>query len=277
MKLCYWILGTALAIVLSTTLPAFAQGRSSAKPSQPQWVKLSGRILSVDAKRGQIGLALYTRASSQQAPGKVPAELAQQSADLTAHANQLERQGNMQDAARMRQHAAELLCWREIPLTVSIDDQVVVLGLRRIPFDQMKVGTMLRIAASAPGNVPEGQRLERVTLVKDAVQVGDRAQPMFSRIPSPPKANLTFFRITGQVVAVAPLTLRVGEGNLAVDATPRCQCLVRAPLTLNEIQPGQRLLARVQMKDELTVNVIQGMLIFGFTPDGLVFPDDIDF
>ncbi|MHB9134484.1 MAG: hypothetical protein ACYDBB_25715 [Armatimonadota bacterium] len=265
------ILLLLVLLLIAAVAPLMAQkGRDTTSRGHDSRLPqvLNGTVLSVDLGKQQITLAFYKHVSSPDAPGKVPDEMAQKAATLIANAKRLERDGKTDDAQRQRRIAAELLSWREIQQVITGSQRIPVTGLRIGPISQIEKGAMIRVEVVAEGTVSRDQLPQRVVLFRDAEQVGEQIPAKVIRQQADPKANRTFLMLIGQVTDIQPLKLKVNGQSVQVDTPQHLRYLYRVPITARDIQPGQRVTAIVQMRNETAIeNVKRLTVLFPGTED----------
>ncbi len=286
MKIYFAILLIVLsAVLLVSVTPTFAQrpnggpyrGGKSPKPDQPRPAApaIPGKILVVDAAQRQVRVLLYLRVMNPDAPGRVPDEMAQQAAALSGQAKKLEDSGRAEDARRIRRHIEELLRWRESEQVVPLDDHAMMVGLRRCEFNQVTKDTILRVLTVASGDLPASGTPDHVALTRDASQVSENSTPLIRRLPTAPRTRTVYYEIIGQVTNNNPLILLVDDKSVQVDTPPQFAAILQTPVTVRDLQPGQRVLARVQLGGGGGVQRVKRLLVLLYRPDTPFGPEEM--
>lgn len=263
-----------VAILCVLVAPTLAQRGNSPRQGLP----LVGKVLEADAKQQTARLALLVLAPTADAPGKVPSEIAQRVAEMTARADELERRKrDPQLLQQLRDWIEKAQRWREIELPITAGDHIPMVGIKRIPLADIPRGIRLRLAAYADGAQPENQVPEHVMLNNNPMQVGPRAKAFARRIPPPKNATSTFYELVGEVTTVSPLTLQIEGHSVVVDTTPRFSFIAQKPTPMSELRPGCTVFVRAQMTSWNEVGKINRIVILFDGQEGpLTDEDDVE-
>jgi hypothetical protein len=261
-----------MLIIVGVWGMALSQDGPKAAPGTAYKRACPGRVLEVDQRRQQARLVLYLRVESPDAPGKIPDEMAQQAAHLTAQMQQLEQAGRAVDVARMRAHINELLRWREVELKVTAGDTTPLVTMRRLPISQLAIGDRLRLNVMVDGELSPQVWPTRGLLVKDAMQIGNRIPYMVKRLPAPPRLRSTFFEMVGDVVNLNPLVMQVGQQTIQLQVSQQVGVLQQIPISVRDLQPGARVTAMVRMKGPLEIAEINRVLVIPPNTDTAQLP-----
>lgn len=256
--------GLIIGVALLLAAQAFAAGDRPGRPvRQKPNPNLMGKVLEVKQNPPQLRLGLYLLAASPDAPGKVPDDMAKLAAELAAQATALEKQRKHAMAARLRQKVDELLRWRQVEYTVSPTPRqpVNIMALRRSTFENLALGTSLRLQASVAEVVPETEIPKSVTVMKDALQVAGKLPPSVRRMVVPGQ-RITFYDIVGEVVGVKPLRVRTLNNTVVQVATPpEFGVLQLTSITPREIPQGQEVMVQADVKPDLTIQRILRVVV----------------
>ncbi len=257
-----------------------------------------------------VTLKLLIQAENPNAPGKVPDEMAQQAAQLQKQADDLETEWRtrnvpmpqkvLESIRKMRQFAGDMLRWRESEETItSIDNPLVPIeAVKRLPFAQLILGQRLRIAGRFEANTTPAGRADPATIVlPDSVTVIRDANVVSNDVPlkvqltqsdaTPRTAPRVFCEIVGDVVSIDPLVLQVNakdqpvEQKVKVITSRQYGVVQRLPLAITELQPGQKIRAKVTMNpanklDVLSIQQITVLANAGIEGINISFPGDGD-
>lgn len=238
MKTPYGILLLLLTLIMSLQTVVHAQQfRPGTKRNFAP-----GRVLTVDAARQQVTLALYVKGAGPEAPGKVPDDMARQAAKLSQQADRLERQGKTAMARNIRNLIDELLCWREVEESVTAGN-LRLLGVRRVALSQIAAGDMVATEVSITGDLPEGGPI-RAALAKDIILVTPSTPPYLRVLDGDRRVRLAFIKLAGRVTDTSPLTLEASGRAVEIEPSPEFGFIRYATISVREIQPGQRVIAR---------------------------------
>lgn len=260
-----------------------------------------------------VTMKLFIQTEDPNVPGKVPDEMAQQAAQLQKQADDMEAEWKTRDVPmplkviesirKMRQFAADLLRWRETEETItSIDNPLVPIEtVKRLPFAQLILGQRLRIVGRYEANTTKAGGVDATNIaIPDSVTVIRDANVVSNDVPlkiqltqsgaTPGSApgtapRIMFYEIVGDVISVDPLVLQVNAKDQAVAQkvqviTARQYGVVqRLPLAINELQPGQKIRAKVTMNpaNKLDVISIQQIIVLasaGIEGINISFPGD---
>lgn len=252
-----------LSLAMLLVVPALAQRGDRGRPDGPnEGPRRGGHTLQgwvSDVRQGVVTLALLTRVATPDAPGKVPAQYAQTAAALNAQAKELEARGEAEEAAKRRTSANNLLCWREIAYTLNPKDALPIIGVRVVSMQDVQPDMRLRIPVEVDGDVREGQVPALVRQIMLATQVGPNL-PAIARIHSKNR-DKTFMLLVGDVISIKPLMLDINGTKVQVETPPAYRLLRQTMLTQGDMQPGQRVMARVEMAAPQEIRSLKRLLI----------------
>jgi hypothetical protein len=251
-------------LLLAAALPALAQ------LAPRDQVTLFGKITAVDARKKEVAVAFSVRVSDVNAPGEMPAEMAQNAATLSDQADRLEKRGKTEEARKLRQQVEEYRHWRV--LNVNVAPETPLIGVSRLPLANVAKGAMLRLMVSVEGTA--AQLPATVTLTHDAIQLGERTQPLVRPLPRVRGVNKTFFLVVGKVGTASPLTLEVNGQNVRVENPNDFAFIRQERLTLNQLQPGRRVVARARMRTEMEVARLHRLIVLLTNMDTPLAPED---
>jgi len=247
-------------LCVSALLPVVAQQQQPAGAMR----FLYGRVVSVDANRQLAQVILLSHVTNLDAPGKVPDEMAQQAAALTVQATRLETKGK--SAQRLRQQIDKLLHWREIDQTIATNITPLS-GVQRVSLDQVTLRMRLRASVSVNGTLADQVVPDHATATKDIVQVGKRVSPIIRRLPAVSRNDSTYFEVVGEVVQLNPLTLAVQGKTIVIATPPQVSFVQQTPITARDLTPGQRIVVRAGMVNDLKVASLNRMLVLSLHSD----------
>jgi len=260
MKISYWLIW--LLILLASVTLAQRPGEGPRRgPDGAQTVR--GSIVEVNLGQRYVKIALQVKVTDPDAPGKVPDELAQKAAVLQREMRQAEQQGEKLRVQRLQRLIVELLSWREVPYTITAQDPVKLTGSRRVPLSTITAGMSIGLPVRVEGDVREGEVPAKATLIGDVFILGDDAQETV-RVQgrSPGREKTTYLHLVGTVTGVNPLTVKVKDTTVTIQAEPQFFARQSAPITAKDLQPGLPLFAQVQLRNEtevarlLSINVL---------------------
>lgn len=318
----------ALVMLLSTLVlaqPTPGTGSSSAStttaggkiaPANPgitTGVRLYGKVIDVKTTDNNkpkpplttAALKLYIIADDPNAPGKVPDEMAQQSAELQKKADEIEAEWKGRKEVmptrvtdylrRLRQQASDLLRWRETDSTITSADvpAVPIEVIKRMTFAQLTVGQRLHIVGriggdkgnpgrTTPTPMPAPAIPESVMLIRDA-SVVSADTPLQVQLTQPTTTagggqyRVAYYDITGDIVSVDPLILQVNTKDAAVaqkiqvTTSRQFAVLQRVPLAITDLQPGAKISAIVTLNpnNKLLVDSIQQIKVLSGPINGV--------
>ena len=276
MKQHFFIIGMLFAIILAV-LPVNAQDGPATDngPLPPGNRPVTGKIVAVDPAQRMVRLVLFMRVPRSDAPGRVPAEMAQQAASLSEQATLLEQQGRRNGAERFRRQIEELLCWREIDQVMTNVDAGAIIGIRRATFDELSKGMHLRCVAGVNGRVPPGAIPERMTLAKDALQAPGHPLPVIRRVNGELNLPRTFFELVGDVTDTNPLILQIGDRSVQVDLPPEYGFLQVVPQEVRDLHPGTRVLARLVFNPATRTHLVKRLAVMLYRAETPFAADDL--
>ncbi len=260
----YWIfLGLLL---LAGTALAQGPGRGD-RPRDTQ--VLTGNVLEVNAAQRSFTIALRVKANDPNAPGKVPDELAQKAAQLSDELKQAEAKKETRRVERLRRLIQELLCWREVQRTVTPADKVMLVGSRRVPLSTLAVGMRIGVPVRVEGEVADDLVPAKASVIGDIAILNGLENVTSVRRQGlmPGKKPVTFLQVVGIVTATAPLTLRIATDSMVLDVPTHFMARQNVPIGPQEIQPGLRLFAEVQLRKETEIVGIRYINVLFFKPD----------
>lgn len=240
-------------------LPALAQQRGSSRSDAGGSRNLPGRVLAVNA-RGQIAdLALYYLAAGPDAPGKVPDEMAQQAAALKRAADQYRQKGNKEKADQYMQQVNRLLSWRELNYTANLA-QMTIIGMRMSNLGQIAKGDKVKLTIQVEGNPRDPAH---GVLTANVEQLAPQAEEGIERMQDARDKRRTFFTLTGEVVNLKPLTVRVRGKEVRIDTSDRFRYVQRVELSPRDIKAGNRVRAQVQLGPGPKILAVRQLLLLG--------------
>ncbi len=241
---------------------------------------LQGKLLGVDTSQQTITVELYAQAPNPDAPGKVPDEIAQRIAEMSARVNELGRhKGRRQLLQQLNNWIAKAQCWREIEYTIIADDHVPVVGVKRLPLAMATQNARVRCSAFVEGVLPDGQLPGIVILNSNLRQVGVHTAERLTRLPPPTRRTVrTFFELVGEVTNTSPLTVQVNGQSVVVNQNPKAAHLFvqQRPVTFVDLHPGDDIFVRAQMASWSQVTKINRLFL---VYDGSKLPipgEDVD-
>ncbi|HEY3378782.1 MAG TPA: hypothetical protein VGL77_14945 [Armatimonadota bacterium] len=275
-----------ICLLLATAIvPAIAQRAAETIP---------GRIIAIDATHNLLRVELLLHVTNGNAPGKMPAEMAQQAATLADQADQIEAQANanavrlMQEghtdrATAVRQRTADLVSrlrrkveefrhWRATEITLSTATPLI--GVTRTPLSQVTTGTLLRLLVSTDTPPANGSLPGAVTLAKDALQIFRRNQAGYRPLASVRGVQRGFYDLNGEVTSANPLVVTVNGQSVRVD-NPANQGLIQQQLlSMRNLQANMRIFARAALTGETQVGTVQRLLVYQANIDTTITPNN---
>lgn len=276
MKRSFVMLLVLICLTGVTALSALAQ-RGGPPPGgdgrhRPPDNQLSGRVLKVQNQGKQIVIGFYVLFPSPDAPGKAPDRFAEQAAKLLRQANDFERNGDKRNAARAREVAEKLMCWREVERTITpAADRIPIFGIQRSPVTAIPKGALVRLTGSVEGDAPAGKLPDRLALTSDIFKLDTPEPATYARTspsPLPPIMRRTFFAVRGVVTSVAPFTVSAGNQSIQIDVPPHARFIQLAPIEPREIQAGHFVRATVRLVNGTEIAAIERLVIFPEEPQG---------
>ncbi len=296
------------ALVQAQPAPGTGGKFDPAKPGITTAGQLYGKVVDVKTTDNNkpkpplttAALKLFIIADDPNAPGKVPDEMAQQSAELQKKADEMEAEWKGRKEAipaklteylrRLRQQAVDLLRWRETDATITSADvpAVPIEVIKRMTFAELTVGQRLhivgRLGGAERGNPgrPTPAIPESVTIIRDANVVGadvalqvQLTQPMTQTGGN--AYRVAFYDITGDIVSVEPLMLQVNAKDAAVaqkiqvTTSRQFAVLQRVPLAITDLQPGAKISVIVTLNpnNKLLVDSIQQIKVLSGPVNGI--------
>jgi hypothetical protein len=250
-----------LAVML---VPLLAQRGGGVRETTTGPTMVSGRIVEINREQRTLRIAVLVQVSDPNAAGKVPDELAQKAAALAQEADRAAAEGKAVRAQMLRQQVAKLLSWREVETTITPDaDRVSVHALRRVAASTIKEGMRITFNARFDGMLTAEQMPARVTQTSDARILNNDEGTTFVRIVGKPmpQTNTTFLEVTGLVTGINPLVVSVNDTSIQVGDNERYSAQQITPIDGREVQPGQRIYAQVQLKNETTITRVHRVVI----------------
>lgn len=237
-----------------------------------------GTILDVNLAQQSIKIAVNIKVSNPDVPGNMPDRMAKAAALLTERMKEAQQQGKTERVQRLQRQITELRCWRQIERVVTPADHVQLVGSRQVPLGTIAVGMRVSLPVRVVGAAQDGQVPAKATLIGDVAIMNGLEDATGTRLqgtsqPDSPDHAVAYMQITGYVVNLNPLTLRVKDALLHQDATvqvatqPQFAARQNIPVTAKDLRPGQLLFADVQVRNETDIVRIRYLNILFFKPE----------